>query len=127
MRLMFAAPAGLLALTTCAPLPPLIAPRHSLDLHPVAVSGHSAGGHLALWAAARDPLPAKSPVPAVDPLPIRDVVSLAGIVDLASDRETGPDACGGPSTIDALFGVRQPGGRDVLRWRPQPALATGSA
>ena len=99
-----------------------IAPQHRLDLRRVAVSGHSAGGHLALWAAARDRLPADSPLRVPDPLPIRGVVSLAGIADLGAYRQTGLDACGGPSTIDGLVGVQQPGGRDVFADTSPPAL-----
>lgn len=100
----------------------VLAPRHSLDLRRVAVSGHSAGGHLALWTAARDRLPADSPLHTANPLPIRGVVSLAGIADLDTYRRTGPDACGGPSTIDGLVGVQQPGGRDVFADTSPPAL-----
>lgn len=99
-----------------------IAPQHRLDLRRVAVSGHSAGGHLALWAAARDRLPVESPLRTANPLPIRGVVSLAGIADLDAYRQTGPDACGGPSTIDGLVGVQQPGGRDVFADTSPPAL-----
>ena len=99
-----------------------IAPQYRLDLRRVAVSGHSAGGHLALWAAARDRLPAESPLRTADPLPVRGVVSLAGIADLDAYRRTGPDACGGPSTIDGLIGVQQPGGRDVFADTSPPAL-----
>ena len=91
-----------------------IAAPHSLDLRRVALAGHSAGGHLALWAAARDRLPAESPLRTARPLPIRGVVSLAGIADLDAYRQTGPDACGGPSTIDGLVGVQEPGGRNVF-------------
>jgi acetyl esterase/lipase len=99
-----------------------LAPQYNLDLRRVAVSGHSAGGHLALWAAARDRLPAESSLHASDPLPIRGVVSLAGIADLAAYRQSGPDACGGPSTIDGLVGVQQPGSRDVFADTSPPAL-----
>ena len=99
-----------------------IAPQFRLDLRRVVVSGHSAGGHLALWAAARDRLPTGSPLRTADPLPVRGVVSLAGIADLDAYRQTGPDACGGPSTIDGLVGVQQPGGRDVFADTSPPAL-----
>ncbi|WP_439476127.1 alpha/beta hydrolase family protein [Brevundimonas sp.] len=99
-----------------------LAEQHSLDLRRVAVSGHSAGGHLALWAAARDRLPVESPLRTADPLLIRGVVSLAGIADLDAYRQTGPDACGGPSTIDGLVGIQQPGGRDVFDDTSPPAL-----
>lgn len=99
-----------------------IAPQNRLDLRRVAVSGHSAGGHLALWSAARDRLPPESPLRTADPLPIRGVVSLAGIADLDAYRRTGPDACGGPSTIDGLVGVQRPGRRDVFADTSPPAL-----
>lgn len=39
-----------------------IAPKYQLDLNQVITVGHSAGGHLALWAAARQRLPEHSPL-----------------------------------------------------------------
>jgi len=59
-----------------------IAKTHPLDLNQVIAVGHSAGGHLALWLAARKLLPKDSPVYSPDPLPLRGVVSLAGVTDL---------------------------------------------
>src|SRR5262249_33808647 len=59
-----------------------IAKTYSLDLNRVIAVGHSAGGHLALWLAARKSLPKDSPVYSADPLPLRGVVSLAGVTDL---------------------------------------------
>ena len=59
-----------------------IAKTHPLDLDRVIAVGHSAGGHLALWLAARKILPKDSPVHRADPLLLRGVVSLAGITDL---------------------------------------------
>lgn len=79
-----------------------LAQPHKLDLARVAVAGHSAGGHLALWAAGRARLPAGSPLKSANPLPLRGVVTLAGIVDLRDYRERGPTACGGPETVDRL-------------------------
>jgi acetyl esterase/lipase len=58
-----------------------LARKFPLDLERVVLVGHSAGGHLALWLAARRHLPAGSPL-AVDPLPVRGVVGLAAISDL---------------------------------------------
>ncbi len=43
------------------------APRLGLDLSRVVLVGHSAGGHLALWAASRDRLPAHSALRMDDP------------------------------------------------------------
>lgn len=75
--------------------------EYPLDLEQLIVIGHSAGGHLALWAGSRGGLPRKSPLYTGLPLQPRGVVSLAGIVDLADyyDPESG---CGG--AIDELMG-----------------------
>ncbi len=78
-----------------------------LDLGHVVVLGHSAGGHLALWAAGRSRLPIGSPLRTPHPLRIGGVVTLAGINDLAAYHATGPDACGGPTTVDQLVGAGQ--------------------
>jgi acetyl esterase/lipase len=50
--------------------------------------GHSAGGHLVTWLAARHRLPASSPWAAANPL-AGAVVSLAGVVDLSLAEELG--------------------------------------
>ncbi|WP_309644077.1 alpha/beta hydrolase [Phenylobacterium sp.] len=82
-----------------------LAKPHDLDLSRVAVSGHSAGGHLAVWALARPRLGKTSSLHTEAPLALRGAVALAGIIDLEAYHATGPDACGGPGTIDALVGA----------------------
>jgi acetyl esterase/lipase len=62
-----------------------LAGPHALDLGRVVVVGHSAGGHLAMWAAARARVPAGSAISVVAPLPVRGVLDLAGPVDLAAN------------------------------------------
>jgi acetyl esterase/lipase len=57
--------------------------RDRLDLGRVITMGHSAGGHLALWAAARPGLPAGSPG-SQPRVPVSAAISLAGITDLAA-------------------------------------------
>ncbi|MDP3853975.1 alpha/beta hydrolase [Phenylobacterium sp.] len=84
-----------------------LARTYPLDLKRVVVAGHSAGGHLALWSSVRGPL--RGP----DPFIPKGAVSLAGIIDLAAYHATGPDACGGPGTIEALVGAESRGSRDV--------------
>lgn len=56
--------------------------------------GHSAGGHLALWAAGRHRLPQSSRWHRRSPLPVAGVVSLAGVSDLvrADELRLGADA-----------------------------------
>ncbi len=63
-------------------LPELDAP---LDLEQVSLVGHSAGGHLALWAASRERLPAGAPGALAEGagVRIRLTVSQAGVADLA--------------------------------------------
>jgi len=77
-----------------------LAPVHDLDLDRVVAVGHSAGGHLALWAAARPRLPSTSGIRGSDPLPLRAVVSLAGVLDLADTKARGQ--CG--KLADKLLG-----------------------
>ncbi len=65
----------------------------AVDPRRVVVAGHSAGGHLALWAAARHRLPADSPwhtAPAAES-GVAGVVSLAGVCDLAECYRLGLD------------------------------------
>jgi len=62
-----------------------LATRHELDLARVVIVGHSAGGHLAMWAAGRSRVPAGSPVHMPEPLPVRGVIDLAGPLDLSAN------------------------------------------
>jgi acetyl esterase/lipase len=78
------------------------APKYGLDLTRVIAVGHSAGGHLALWAASRGRLPAASPLRTADPLKIGAVISLAGIGDLDGQGEAFALPCGG-DTIHRLI------------------------
>ncbi len=60
----------------------------SLDLARVVAIGHSAGGHLALWAAARPGLPAGAP--GAEPrIRLAGAVSQAGVVDLREAARLG--------------------------------------
>lgn len=89
-----------------------LAPAHNLDLRRVVVIGHSAGGHLAAWLAARRRLPPGGPLSARDPLRIAGVVSLGGLPDLKADRAAGDAACGA-EVVDALTGTPSPSRPDV--------------
>jgi acetyl esterase/lipase len=51
--------------------------------------GHSAGGHLAAWAAARHRLPPGSPWWRAEPIGVAGVVSLAGVLDLVESERLG--------------------------------------
>ncbi|MFE1308606.1 alpha/beta hydrolase [Streptomyces sp. NPDC058755] len=62
------------------------------DARRMVLTGHSAGGHLALWAAARHVLPADAPWRTDGPAPLRGVVALAPIADFAVSEKL--DVCG---------------------------------
>jgi acetyl esterase/lipase len=75
--------------------------KFPLDLNRVVLVGHSAGGHLALWLAARHNLPGGSPLSSETPLAVRGVVSLAGIADLRAYRDGARDC---NAAVDQLLG-----------------------
>ncbi|PVE52716.1 alpha/beta hydrolase [Arthrobacter sp. TPD3018] len=78
---------------------------HGLDLDRMVAVGHSAGGHLALWLAARHRLPADSPLASADPLPIAQVISLGGLPDLVAVAASPDNGCG-TDVIAQLVGDR---------------------
>ncbi|MGW3262734.1 alpha/beta hydrolase [Streptomyces sp. NPDC001056] len=59
------------------------------DARRTVLTGHSAGGHLALWAAARHVLPQDSPWRIPEAAPLRGVVALAPIADFTVAEELG--------------------------------------
>jgi len=69
-----------------------------LDLARVTGIGHSAGGHLILWLAARARLSPASPLHAGDPLVFRGVVVSGGLADLEASRPVTL-----PSCLDAVY------------------------
>ncbi|MEU6403813.1 alpha/beta hydrolase [Streptomyces sp. NPDC046985] len=73
---------------------PALAARHLAQADPrrTVLTGHSAGGHLALWAAARHVLPVGAPWRTDRPAPLRGVVALAPIADFAVAGKLG--VCG---------------------------------
>ncbi|MCP9945303.1 alpha/beta hydrolase [Streptomyces somaliensis] len=77
---------------------PALAAAHlpRADPRRTVVTGHSAGGHLALWAAARHVLPAGSPWRLPEPPELRGVVALAPIAHFGRAVELG--VCGGAVT-----------------------------
>ncbi|MEU2742538.1 alpha/beta hydrolase [Streptomyces sp. NPDC007095] len=91
---------------------PALAREHlpRADLRRTVITGHSAGGHLALWAAARHVLPADAPWHTDRPAPLRGVVALAPIADFAVAEKL--NVCSGASRQllggEARFAERQP-------------------
>ena len=77
-----------------------LAREYPLDLDRVIASGHSAGGHLALWAAARPGIPSSSELYTVRPLPIHGVLALAPAPNLEALHGAG--VCG--NVVNGLMG-----------------------
>jgi acetyl esterase/lipase len=95
-------------------VPQLAARAPRIDASRVVLIGHSAGGHLALWAASLPSNDTDSPPP--PSLPLRGVVSLAGITDLrsygaqpGSCNSAVPQLMGGPpDEHDARYSAANP-------------------
>jgi len=100
-----------------------IAQAFKLDLQRVAVAGHSAGGHLALWLAARNRLPLNSLLRVASPLAICAVISLAGIGD-PEHFDPGGAVCG-DETAAKLVGLEQRGPGAFLDTSPVKLLPLG--
>lgn len=93
------------------------------DTRRTVLTGHSAGGHLALWAAARHVLPPDAPWRTERPAPLRGVVALAPIADFEVAEKL--DVCGNA-------GLQLLGGHDTFAERrpyadPVLLLPTGIA
>jgi acetyl esterase/lipase len=96
--------------------------RYRLRTDRVVALGHSAGGHLALWLAARGRIAAASPLRAAYPLRIAAVVSLGGLPDLQLEHDQG--ICGARN-IEALVGPPRPGHADVYADTSPAELGAG--
>ncbi len=88
----------------------------ALDLDRVSVLGHSAGGHLALWAAGRGQLPPGAPG-AFDDRPrvrLRAAISQAGVCDLSTSARRVPGGAaatlmgGGPDELPERYDTADP-------------------
>jgi acetyl esterase/lipase len=82
-------------------------PELGLDTRRIVAFGHSAGGHLALWAAARRRIPPSGALRSARPAIIAGVVGVGALPDLAVARTQAAEACGA-DTIDRLVGPTGP-------------------
>lgn len=105
-------------------LPMLVARElPAADLRRTVVTGHSAGGHLALWAAARHVLPVGSPWRLPEPPPLRGVVALAPVADLMTAAKLG--ICSG--AVHELLGGEEGFAERRAHVDPAALLPTGIA
>ncbi|MFD0344404.1 alpha/beta hydrolase family protein [Streptomyces sp. NPDC127117] len=105
-------------------LPALLARElPAADARRIVVTGHSAGGQLALWAAARHVLPESSPWRLPAPPQLRGVVALAPIADFAT--AVGLDVCSG--AVGQLLGGKEDFAERSRYADPAALLPTGIA
>ncbi|MFF3954236.1 alpha/beta hydrolase [Streptomyces sp. NPDC001890] len=105
-------------------LPALLARElPAADARRIVVTGHSAGGQLALWAAARHVLPEGSPWRLPAPPQLRGVVALAPIADFTTAVEL--DVCSG--AVGQLLGGEEDFAERATHADPAVLLPTGIA
>lgn len=83
----------------------ILAPRYHLDLRRMVFVGHSAGGHLALWAAARTRVPGGSEIASTRPLRPSGVIDLAGPVDMRENIANYHAECRDPVITQMMDGT----------------------
>lgn len=97
-----------------------LAARYPLNLDAPIAMGHSAGGHLALWAATRGRLGLDAPMWRPHTLPLAQVIGLAPITDLAEYRVGPENSChaavepllgGDPAQVPERYGMTSPSAR----------------
>jgi acetyl esterase/lipase len=82
-----------------------LAKDNDLDPTRAIAIGHSAGGHLVMWLAARAKLATSSDLYVADPLRLRGVVDLDGPADLKATIPLQQPVCGSPVITDLLGGA----------------------
>jgi acetyl esterase/lipase len=82
-----------------------LAEDHPLDLARVVTIGHSAGGHLAVWLAARGRISAESDLYTSNPLPLIGAINLDGPADLRKMLPLQERICGTPVITQLMDGT----------------------
>lgn len=82
-----------------------LAEKYPIDLKRVALVGHSAGAHLALWGAGRPALPRESPVRGANPLQVTAAVAIDGPADVGGMVGRDAQICGQPVIAPLMGGT----------------------
>ncbi|MDB5686977.1 MAG: hypothetical protein JWR77_1566, partial [Rhizorhabdus sp.] len=88
------------------------AAKYRLKTRRIVAVGHSAGGHLGLWLAARRSLPKSSPLYSAHPIKLAAVVSLGGLPDLEAASVPPGNTCD-TEPVQKLTGAPSPARPDV--------------
>lgn len=100
--------------------------RHGLKTDRIVAIGHSAGGHLALWLAARSALPVGSALRGAAPLPIHAAISQGGLPDLRFSSNAIGHGCG-TDAPKAMAGAASPARPDIYADTSPIEMAAGGA
>ena len=95
-----------------------------MNLNRLIATGHSAGGHLATWLAARKNIPLNSPLYNETSISIHATISLAGINDLKRYANYGSSTCG-DKTVQRLTNFEKRGENAYLDTSPVNLLPLG--
>ena len=98
-----------------------IAPTYGLDTGQIVATGHSAGGHLALWLAGRQKLPEGSVLRNAKSTKITAVIASGSLPDLQAAQALPGNDCG-RTGVPGLVGTPQSGRADVFADTSVPRL-----
>jgi acetyl esterase/lipase len=96
-------------------------PRYHLATGRVVAFGHSAGGHLALWLAARGRIVRSSALYKAKPLPIAAAISIGGLPDLEAAQVPPGDTCDA-EPVRKLIGTATPERPDLYSDTSPPRM-----
>ncbi len=111
---------------TAADMLARVAPQYHLSIGHLVAVGHSAGGHLAMWLAARWNLPSTSILYTAHPLTVTSVVSLGGLPDLEAATHPPKGSCRASSATQ-LVGAASPSRPNVFADTSPAAMSIWSA
>lgn len=100
--------------------------KHPIDLSRVAVVGHSAGAHAALWVGGRGRLPKGSEIAVADALPLQAVFAIDGPVDLAPMVGADVEICGKPVIVPLMGATPAEKPERYVQASPQQMLPLGT-
>nr|WP_245842895.1 alpha/beta hydrolase [Sphingomonas laterariae] len=104
-----------------------LAPLFRLKADRIVVVGHSAGGHLGLWLAARPAIAGNGPLRAQRPVAINSVFSLGGVPDLEAEIADRSRPCDLSAGAKAMAGPMTQLRPDRFRDTSPPAMVQGGA
>ncbi|TVQ67002.1 MAG: alpha/beta hydrolase [Balneolaceae bacterium] len=117
-------PGTFLDIAAGADLLPALLDERAIEVNRILVAGHSAGGHLATWLAARKKIGTESPLYSQYPVGVDAILSLAGINNLEQYARYGSAPCG-ERTVERLVNLDERGDGAYRDTSPSELLPLG--